>query len=70
MSDATILYKWNLKLDSGSIQTRVNPTSDVRVTWTDRSMNGKWVTDVRVPLAGTTLSALAADVKVQRSFHF
>lgn len=68
--DATILYKWNLKLESGSIATRVNPTSDVKVTWTDRSINGKWVTDVRVPLAGTTLSALAADVKVRRTFHF
>eukprot|EP00531_Pseudo-nitzschia_arenysensis_P002858 CAMPEP_0116128068 /NCGR_PEP_ID=MMETSP0329-20121206/7166_1 /TAXON_ID=697910 /ORGANISM="Pseudo-nitzschia arenysensis, Strain B593" /LENGTH=298 /DNA_ID=CAMNT_0003622189 /DNA_START=127 /DNA_END=1020 /DNA_ORIENTATION=+ len=50
--DATILYKWNLALEGGSIQTRVNPTSDVSVTWTDRSMNGKWVTDVRIPLAG------------------
>jgi len=68
--DATILYKWNLALEGGSIQTRVNPTSDVSVTWTDRSMNGKWVTDVRIPLAGTTLSALAADVKVRRQFTF
>jgi len=67
---ATILYQWNLSLDSGSIRTTVNPTSDVRVTWTDRSMNGKWVTDVRMPLAGTTLSALAADVRVRRQFTF
>lgn len=68
--DATILYQWNLALDSGSIKTRVNPTSDVRVTWTDLSVNGQWVTDVRVPLAGTTLSALAADVRVRRQFNF
>mmetsp|Transcript_17294 Transcript_17294/g.35548 ORF Transcript_17294/g.35548 Transcript_17294/m.35548 type:complete len:325 (-) Transcript_17294:751-1725(-) len=68
--DATILYQWNLLLDSGSIRTSVDPTSDVRVTWTDRSMNGKWITDVRVPLAGTTLSTLAADVRVRRQFNF
>jgi len=70
LHDATILYKWNLALDSGSIQTRVNPTSDVRVTWIDKSVNGKWVTDVRMPLAGTTLTALAADVRVRRQFNF
>lgn len=68
--DATILYQWNLALDSGSIRTSVNPTSDVRITWTDLSMNGKWVTDLRMPLAGTTLKALAADVRVQRQFNF
>lgn len=70
LHDATILYQWNIALDSGSIRTRVDPTSDVRVTWIDRTMNGKWVTDVRVPLAGTTLSALAADVRVRRQFNF
>jgi hypothetical protein len=68
--DARILYQWNIALDSGSIRTKVDPTSDVCVTWTDRSMNGKWVTDVRLPLTGTTLSALAADVKVRRQFNF
>lgn len=68
--DASILYQWNLALDSGSIRTTVNPTSDVRVTWTDMSMNGKWVTDVRMPLSGITLSALAADVRVRRQFTF
>ena len=68
--DASILYQWNLALDSGSIRTSVNPTSDVRITWTDRSMNGKWITDVRMPLAGTTLTALAADVRVRRQFKF
>jgi len=70
LHDATILYQWNIALDSGSIRTRVDPTSDVRVTWIDRTMNGKWVTDIRVPLAGTTLSALAADVRVRRQFNF
>ncbi|VEU41620.1 unnamed protein product [Pseudo-nitzschia multistriata] len=68
--DATILYQWNLALDSGTIRTKVDPTSDVRVTWTDRSMNGKWITDVRMPLSGTTLSAMAADVRVRRQFTF
>lgn len=68
--DARILYQWNLSLDSGSVRTRVDPTSDVRVTWTDRSVNGKWVTDVRMPLSGTTLNALAADVRVRRQFEF
>mmetsp|Transcript_19085 Transcript_19085/g.41460 ORF Transcript_19085/g.41460 Transcript_19085/m.41460 type:complete len:321 (+) Transcript_19085:267-1229(+) len=68
--DATILYQWNLSLDSGLIRTRVDPTSDVRVTWIDQSMNGKWMTDVRMPLSGTTLSALAADIRVRRQFNF
>jgi len=70
LHDSSILYQWNLALDSGSIRTRVNPTSDVRVTWTDKSLNGKWVTDVRLPLTGTTLSALAAEVQVRRQFNF
>mmetsp|Transcript_2492 Transcript_2492/g.5797 ORF Transcript_2492/g.5797 Transcript_2492/m.5797 type:complete len:320 (+) Transcript_2492:281-1240(+) len=68
--NARILYQWNLALDSGIIRTRVDPTTDVRVTWIDRSMNGKWVTDVRMPLSGTTLSALAADIRVRRHFNF
>ena len=68
--DAAILYQWNIALDSGSIRTRVDPTSAVHVTWTDRSMNGKWVTDLQFPLAGTNLSALAADLRVRRQFQF
>ena len=68
--DATILYQWNLSLESGTIRTRVDPTSDVRVTWIDQSMNGKWMTDVRMPLSGTTMSALAADIRVRRQFNF
>mmetsp|Transcript_19435 Transcript_19435/g.27472 ORF Transcript_19435/g.27472 Transcript_19435/m.27472 type:complete len:316 (-) Transcript_19435:152-1099(-) len=67
---AKILYQWNIALDSGSIKTKVDPTSAIHVTWTDRSMNGKWVTDFRLPLSGTTLSALAADVRVRRQFAF
>jgi hypothetical protein len=68
--NARILYKWSIMLDSGSIMATVDPTSAIEVKWTDRSMSGKWVTDVRLPLAGTTLSALAADVKVRRQFSF
>lgn len=68
--DARILYQWNIALDSGSIRTRVDPTSDVSVRWTDRSMNGKWITDIKVPLSGTNLSALAAKLKVRRQFNF
>ncbi|KAL3902280.1 MAG: hypothetical protein SGARI_005919 [Bacillariaceae sp.] len=68
--NARILYQWNIALDSGSIRARVDPTSAIQVTWTDKSLTGKWVTDVSVPLAGTTLSALAADVRVRRQFSF
>jgi len=68
--NARILYHWNIALDSGSIKTKVDPTSAVQVTWTDRSLTGKWVTDFRLPLTGTTLSALAADVRVRRQFSF
>jgi hypothetical protein len=68
--NARILYQWNIALDSGSIRTKVDPTSAIHVTWTDKSLTGKWVTDVRVPLAGTTVSALSADVKVRRQFSF
>ncbi|KAG7344569.1 hypothetical protein IV203_022577 [Nitzschia inconspicua] len=68
--NARILYQWNIALDSGSIRTKVDPTSAVQVTWTDNSLTGKWITDVRVPLAGTTLSSLSADVRVRRQFSF
>ena len=68
--NARIVYQWNIRLDSGSIRTQVDPTSAVHVTWTDKSMTGNWVTDFRLPLAGTTLSALAADVRVRRQFSF
>ncbi len=69
--NAKIVYQWNVALDSGSIQTKVDPTDSVHVTWTDRSASGgKWVTDFRLPLVGTTISALAADVRVRRQFSF
>ena len=55
--DAKIVYRWNVRLNSGSIQTRVDPTQAVSVTWTDQTDSGRWVTDFRLPLAGTTLSS-------------
>jgi hypothetical protein len=67
---AKILYQWNMMLDSGALRTKVDPTSAIQVTWTDRSMNGKWVTDFSLPLKGTSVSALAADVRVRRQFTF
>ena len=69
--NAKIVYQWNVALVSGSIQTKVDPTDSVHVTWTDRSASGgKWVTDFRLPLVGTSISALAADVRVRRQFSF
>jgi hypothetical protein len=68
--NARILYQWNIALDSGSIRTKVDPTSAIQVTWTDKSTTGKWITDVRIPLVGTTLSSLSADVRVRRQFCF
>lgn len=68
--NAKITYQWDVKLDSGSIRTKVDPTQAVHVTWTDLANTGRWVTDVRLPLAGTTLRHLAADVRVRRQFRF
>jgi hypothetical protein len=68
--NARIVYKWNVRLNNGQIQTQVDPTECVRVTWIDFSPTGKWVTRVRLPLAGTTRSALQADIQVQRQFTF
>eukprot|EP00529_Nitzschia_sp_RCC80_P019776 CAMPEP_0113501516 /NCGR_PEP_ID=MMETSP0014_2-20120614/33002_1 /TAXON_ID=2857 /ORGANISM="Nitzschia sp." /LENGTH=435 /DNA_ID=CAMNT_0000396121 /DNA_START=20 /DNA_END=1327 /DNA_ORIENTATION=+ /assembly_acc=CAM_ASM_000159 len=69
--NARILYQWDVALDSGTIRTKVDPMSSIEIKWTDRSMGGgKWVTDVRVPLVGTTLSQLAADLRVRRQFTF
>jgi hypothetical protein len=67
---ARITYQWNVQLESGSIHTKVDPTSEIHVTWTDLSRSGKWVTDFRLPLTGTTASALAADIRVRRQFQF
>lgn len=68
--NAKIVYRWDIRLDSGNIQTRVDPTQAVHVTWTDKTDTGRWVTDFKLPLAGTTLSSLAADVRVRRQFTF
>ena len=68
--NARIVYQWNIALNSGSIRTKVDPTDAVYVTWTDKSMTGKWVTDVRFPLSGTFPAALDADVRVRRQFMF
>ena len=67
---AKIVYNWNIRLESGSIRTKVDPTEAIHVTWTDRSMNGRWVTDCSLPLKGTSLKALAANVRVRRQFTF
>lgn len=66
---AKIMYNWSIALDSGSIRTRVDPTSAIQVTWMDRSMNGKWVTDFKLPLEGRP-GPLAADIRVRRQFIF
>ena len=70
LQTAKILYSWNVDLDSGTIQTKVDPTSAIHVTWTDQSMSGRWVTDFSLPLKGMTVSALAANVRVRRQFTF
>mmetsp|Transcript_18269 Transcript_18269/g.21126 ORF Transcript_18269/g.21126 Transcript_18269/m.21126 type:complete len:406 (-) Transcript_18269:157-1374(-) len=67
--DAKIQYNWSVELDSGSIKTRVDPCSAVQVTWTDQSMNGKWVTDFKLPLVGSP-GPLAGDIRVRRQFVF
>ena len=67
---AKIVYNWSIRLESGSIQTKVDPTEAIHVTWTDRSMNGRWVTDCSLPLKGTSLKALATNVRIRRQFTF
>ena len=70
--NAKIVYQWNSNLGSGSsVRTKVDPTSAIEVTWTDQSVQGgSWVTEVRLPLEGTSINGLAADVKVRRQFSF
>ena len=72
--NARIVYQWNLALsrNGSSLRTKVDPTDSVQVTWVDQSggNNNKWVTDVRLPLVGTNLAALAADIRVRRQFSF
>jgi len=84
--NARIIYQWNIRLDNGNIQTQVDPTDSIKVTWTDSSPTdvlrlgagggnggiggGKWVTRLRIPLSGTSRSALQTDIQVQRQFTF
>lgn len=71
--NAKIQYSWNVQLRNGaSIRTKVDPTTAIEVQWTDTSAadGGRWVTDFRLPLEGTTIQALASDVKVRRQFNF
>jgi len=69
---AKITYKWNVKLDSGSIETRVDPNINgkgIEVTWIDKTANGEWVTDFKLPLEGSP-GPFAADIRVRRQFIF
>jgi hypothetical protein len=71
--NAKILYQWQVQLSPEStLRTRVDPTAAIDVTWTDTSATdgGRWVTDFRLPLEGTTIQALASDVRVRRQFNF
>lgn len=75
LRNAKITYQWNLALSldgTSSIRTKVDPTSAIQVTWTDTSTvdGGRWVTDIRLPLEGTSIRALASDVRVRRQFNF
>jgi hypothetical protein len=78
-----IVYQWDLRLGRGGdrdntnvnhsfLRTRVDPVSAIDFTWTDQSLTdgGLWETNVRLPLEGTTLEALAADVRIRRQFQF
>jgi len=69
LKDAKITYNWDVKLSSGTIQTRVDPVSAIRVTWIDRTEGGKWVTDFNLPLTGGP-GPLAGDIRVRRQFAF
>lgn len=71
--NAKIVYQWDVLLgDTGSsLRTKVDPVTAIHVTWTDVSASGgSWVTDVRLPLEGSTVAALAADVRIRRQFRF
>lgn len=70
--NAKIIYQWTVALENGSsLRTKVDPTSSIHITWTDMSANGgSWVTDCKLPLEGTGVNALAADVRVRRQFRF
>jgi hypothetical protein len=70
LNTAKILYHWNIRLESGAIRTKVDPTEAIHVSWTDQTRYGRWVTDFSFPLKGTTLSILAAQIRIRRQFNF
>lgn len=53
---------------SSFLLAHVDPTEAIHLTWTEQCRTGKWITDIRVPLAGTSLHGLAAHVRVRRQF--
>lgn len=65
------MYNWYVTLKGGgTIHTRIDPTKEIHVTWTDLTFEGgNWVTDFRLPLQSGD-SPLAMDVKVRRRFVF
>lgn len=69
LTSAKIMYNWDVALNSGSIKTRVDPTSAIQVTWIDQTESGKWVTDFNLPLTGGP-GPLAGDIRVRRQFAF
>ena len=72
--NARITYQWDYKLSTDGqsfVRTKVDPLEAIYVTWTDESaQGGSWVTDIRLPLEGLTVQALAADVRIKRQFQF
>lgn len=84
--DAKILYNWDIRLYEGrsNVKVRVDPMSCVQVSWVDESLsrNGKWVTDLRLPLNGNSVSMgesnngamrsqfWKSDIRVRRQFIF
>jgi hypothetical protein len=73
LANAKIVYQWDLKLGphGSSLRTKVDPVTAIHLTWTDVSASGgSWVTDIRLPLEGATVAALAADVRIRRQFRF
>lgn len=69
---ARITYRWDLKLPGESnIRTIVDPLDAIHVTWTDQSAKGGyWITTLRIPLEGASISALTADVSIRKQFQF
>lgn len=72
LKDARVLYQWSVKWNNGAtLHTKVDPTHSIDINWTDQSTaGGKWITDIRLPLEGTLIRGLSAEVKVRRQFTF